>query len=265
MSLPEDYGCYQNGHVQFEDRDTVLRALERLELSRGEALEVWPARSLPDGIFVSPPRNGWISLWQAGATLHDWFVELTATLECRGVLFGNDDDAGWSVSLFQDGRRIGHCQMPFCWEERGILIGLALEELDDEGVEITDPDHPRVRKVMKRLANTEEYAQLLEEVRRLRFGEDELIPFAGSETASRRAWRCIETGERFARRDDAEYSVTETQTRFAACLGILDTEWDPNLDLPLLQEGDYDDLEGLPAGFEEFVLAPSGRLTVFQD
>ena len=44
---------------------------------------------------------------------------------------------------------------------------------------------------------------------------------------------------------------------FANYLGIRDAAWDPREDWDVLSSGEYEDGEGLPEGWEQFMLSPT--------
>src|SRR4051812_45246806 len=93
-----------SAHVKYGSREAVIDALVHLGVRRGAPLPVWPPRKLPGAlwawVFVSPERNGWVSLWGPPETTRDWFPTLMASLECPGVLLEVIQSQFWIAEFF---------------------------------------------------------------------------------------------------------------------------------------------------------------------
>ena len=87
-------GTRTSCHLQIADREAVERALAELA-GTGPSLPAWPPRRLPPGLFLSPVRYDWVSLWGTEQGWEQHLAGLTATLECAGVEFRLlGDDSG---------------------------------------------------------------------------------------------------------------------------------------------------------------------------
>ncbi len=240
-------------HLRCEDRDAVLRALGSLT-GTGSPIQVWPPRPLPAGILISPPRYGWISLWGLRTDYEELVEPLSATLECTGVVFSLLAGDHWLMQLFQDGRRIALLSSPAEAADERLALERAWGELQQEGIADPSEAEAQLRARAQAIALSSEFRQ----ERGMHQGDQEvlasLLP-AGRSLAEAlhlaRVWDAVpEEGPNFVE------DVLET---FANYLGIRDAAWDAGPDEETLCGGDYEDAEGLPQGWEEFVLAPLAR------
>ena len=255
-----------SAHVRYESQEAVIDALARQSLVRGTPVPVWPARRLPYGMFVSPVRNGWISLWSPLENTRDWFPQLTATLECPGVLLEVVESQFWIVEFFQDGRFLGRMELPgeaVQWDD---LWARTADSLEAEGLEQPWEDEGRFSARMDQIAASEEYQEDLRQLEEERPQADSLKPFLPPHASLEQAWNLLTAMDRA---DDQEVGTEEESAyaedymdAFAAYLGIRDAAWDPSADAEALSEGDYEDEEGLPDGWKEFVVLPIPTLPV---
>ncbi len=255
-----DYVTIASAHVRFDSRETLVDALFRMGLARGAAVPTWPPRRLPHGIFVSPVRNGWISLWTPLSNLHEWLPQLTATLECPGLLLEVVESEIWSVEFFQDGHSRGRYALPSEVVEMGILQTQAEASLEAEGQE--DPDDSALLARMEELSESPAYLEEVEEYRREIPHPDAVDAFLPPHASRETAWELLTAIEH--REEDAEESgstAEEYMEAFAGYLGIPDASWDPFSDIEAFQEGDYEE-EGLPTGWRDFVILPIPQLPV---
>lgn len=235
-----------------EDREPVIRVLRELARA-GAPLAVWPSRPLPNGILVSPPRYGWVSLWGLEESCEGWLPELTESLECTGVVFQVEEDAYWALDLYQDGRREARLSSPAGVAQEMTAFDMAWESLEGEGV-APEEDEERLRERAEALladgavpdtGDPERLRRLLPPGRSLR-----------EAVALLRAWDRTAGGEEGA---EAPEFVEDALETFANYLGIRDAAWDPRHDYETLAAGDYEDPEGLPQEWEQFVLLPAAR------
>jgi hypothetical protein len=240
-------------HLRTGDRAAVLDALREVA-GCGAPLEVWPPRPLPPGIFISPERYGWISLWGMPQACDALIPGMTATLECAGVVYHLVEEDYWLMEISQDGRRGARLSSPAEVLERLERYEEAWESLAAAGVDDPDADEGLLRDRM---------AAVRPEPSR---GEDSaegalrpLLPAGASFEEARsllRAWDRAVSGD-----GDPESPafIEDALETFANYLGIRDAAWDPRSDIETLSLGEYEDCEGLPEGWERFLLAPQRR------
>lgn len=260
MSFAE-YVTIASGHVRFASRDAVIDALFRMGIARGACVTVWPPRRLPHGLFISPARGGWISVWTPLGNLHEWFPELTATLECPGILLEVIESEIWSVEFYQDGRSQGRYALPSETVEMGILQSHAEASLDAEGNQ--DPEEDQVLARMEELSESDAYLEDVEEYRQERPDPEVLDAYLPAHATIETAWEILTAIE--DRTDDSEEANSQAEDymeAFARYLGIPDAAWEPFADAEAFAEGDYEDEEGLPEGWREFVVLPIPQLPV---
>lgn len=254
-----------SAHVRGASREEVIRALVRLGVGTGEPVPVWPPRPLPYGIFLSPVRNGWVSLYPPpDAGVREWFPELCALLECPGVLFEVIESRFWIAEFFRGREFVGRVELPMEAVEWELLRALTAESLEAEGVEEPEADEARFSARMDAIARSDVYREELEHLREARPSPEALRPFLPPGASIERAWELLTAMERSGSVDVPEgFSpcAQECMESFASCLGIPDAGWTPWPDLDLLSEGDYDE-DLLPEGWREFVVLPLRRLPV---
>jgi hypothetical protein len=278
----------ENGHVRFADRDAVASALVRLGICHGTPVPAWPPRALPlpgaSWVLVSPVREGWVSIWCGAPGLRNWFPSLSATLECAGVYLAALEEC-WAMDLYQDGVLLAECAVPPLVMEHALLDAEAeevLEELEGEEEETPAPGEllnghgeqgtgepggpgADLDAVRAQIAGSQEYREASEARRRARPTLEQLatlVPLPLAEAA----WRVL-------REHDDYDPVTSTEEppdplehleRFALALGIRDAAWSFEWDADEILDGayDYEEGEGLPAGWPGFLLLPARALPV---
>jgi len=255
-----------SAHLKYDSVETVVDALTRLGLTRGVPVPVWPPRRLPYGIFISPCRNGWISLWSPLDTTRDWFPQLTATLECPGVLLEVIESRFWIAEFFQDDAFYGRMELPAAAVEWDDLWARTVDSLEAEGVSEPWEDEAAFGPRMDEIAATDEYQEDLRQLREERPEPAVLATYLPCHADVARAWDLLTAIDR--REEDAD-SVEEHSPyaedymeAFAGYLGIRDAAWDPDADAEALAEGDYEDDEGLPERWREFAVLPVLQLPV---
>lgn len=252
-------------HVRFASRDAVADALLRMGVGMGAPVPVWPPRRLPHGLFVSGVRGGWVSLWTPLENAREWFSELTATLECPGVLLDVIQGRFAVVELLRDGAPAGRLELPgedVAWDR---LWERTADSLEEEGLESPWENEARFSARMDEMAASDEYRRDLAEVRTERPEREALAAYLPPHASLDRAWELIEELDRAGyERDEeaADAGIAERLEAFAGYLGIRDAAWNPTPDQEALSEGDYEDEEGLPEGWREFVVLPIARLPV---
>jgi hypothetical protein len=248
-----------SAHLRFDSREIVADTLGRMGIATGTALPVYPPRRLPPGLFVSPVRNGWVSLWSPMENTRDWFPALTETLECAGVLLEVVESRFWIVELLRDGQLLGRMEQPeeaVKWDD---LWARATDSLQAEGLREPWNDEERVERRMEEIAAGEEYREDMRRMEEQRAQPGTLAPFLPPFAAVERAWELLTTAGTDA--ESSGYAEDQLEA-FAGYLGIRDAAWDPEDDAEALSEGDYEDEEGLPEGWREFVLLPVPQLRV---
>lgn len=258
-----------SAHVRYGSRESVVEALVRLGIGRGAPVPVWPPGRLPRGIFLSPPRNGWVSLWSPLDDLRDWFPRLTATLECPGLVLEVIESQFWIAELFQDERFLGRFELPTDAVEWDDLWARTVDSLESEGIEEPWEDEERFGARMDEIASSPEYQEDVRQLREERPDVEALRAFLPLHTHVEQAWalltaierRPAEGGESEEDEDSSPYAE-DYMERFASYLGIRDAAWDPRADTEALAEGDYEDEEGLPEEWREFVVLPIMQLPV---
>jgi hypothetical protein len=254
-----------SGHVKYPSRDTVADALVRLGVARGAPVPVWPPRRLPHGLFVSPVRNGWVSIWTPLDDLREWFPRLTATLECPGVGLEVIQSRFWIAELFRDGDFIGRAELPAEAVEYDDLWARTVDSLEGEGLDRPWEHQARFGARMDEIAASEEYREDLRRLREERPEPEALRPFLPPHASLHQAWErltAVERREEDTGAEDASPYAEDYMEAFAGYLGIRDAAWDPRADAEALTEGDYDDEGGLPEGWRDFVVLPVLQLPV---
>jgi hypothetical protein len=251
-----------SAHLRFAEREAVVEALRRLGAIRGAPIAVWPPRPLPPGIFASPPVNGWVSLWSLQDDLDDLLPELTATLECPGVLVEVIESREWRVTLTLDGRDLGTVQLPTELVSYETLMALTADTLQDEGH--PDPDDALFEARAAELVKTEAFRDELRATEAARPTPADLASFLPPQADVKAAWDLLFRIDRDLGEDwmEADYFAEDYAEEFTAHLGIEDACWSPLEDADALAEGDYEEGEGLPAAWREFVLLPTSQLRV---
>ena len=255
-----------SAHVRFPSRDAVAEALARLDLVKGAPVPVWPPRRLPFGLYVSPERNGWVSLWSPLDNVRDWFSRLTATLEAPGVILEVVESRFWIAEFFQDERFLGRVELPSGDVEYDDLWARTVESLEADGLAEPWEDEQRFGERMDEIARSEEYAEVLEQLRAERPEKEALIallpPHADLEQAWELLWAIDREREEIGPDDAGSPYAEDAMDAFAAYLGIRDAAWHPNADAETLAEGEYEDEEGLPEGWRDFIVLPVPHLPV---
>ena len=180
-----------SAHVRFPSREGVADALGRLDLVKGAPVAVWPPRRLPFGIYVSPERNGWVSLWSPLDNVRDWFSRLTATLEAPGVILEVVESRFWIAEFFQDERFLGRVELPSADVEYDDLWARTVESLEAEGLSEPWEDEQRFGERMDEIARSEEYAEVLEQLRAERPEKEALIALLPPHAHLEQAWELL--------------------------------------------------------------------------
>jgi hypothetical protein len=255
-----------SAHVRYSSRDTVIEALTRQGLVRGAPIPVWPPRRLPPGLFISAVTNGWISIWSPLENTRDWFPQLTATLECAGVLLEVVESQFWIAEFFQDGRCLGRMEQPSEAVQWDDLWARTADSLEAEGVDQPWEDEGRFSARMDQIAASEEYQEDLRQLKQDQPAPEALKSFLPPHASLEQAWDLLTVmdrgGEEEERAEEESSFAEDYMDAFACYLGIRDAAWDPSADAETLAEGDYEDEEGLPEGWREFILMPIPQLPV---
>lgn len=253
-----------SAHLRYSARDSLMDALVSLGVARGVPIPVWPPRRLPPGLFISPVRNGWISVWTPLGNLREWLQQLTATLECPGVLFEIVEGEFWITELFQDEHFIGRLELPSEAIKYDDLWARTVDSLEAEGVEDPTADEARFGQRMDEIAASEEYREDMRTLDETRPRPEALKPFLPPHASVELAWELLTEVDRPVEDEDEREAaeIEEYLERFASYLGIRDPAWDPGADAEALAEGEYEEEEGLPEQWQEFVLLPIPQLRV---
>jgi hypothetical protein len=254
-----------SAHLRYGARDSLVDALINLGVGRGVPIAVWPPRRLPQGLFVSPVRNGWISVWSPLGNMREWLPQLTGSLECPGLLFEVVEGEFWITELFQDEHLIGRMELPTEAIKYDDLWARTVDSLEAEGVEDPTSDEALFGQRMDEIAASEEYQQDLRELDESRLAPEALQPFLPPHSSLKLAWELFTEVDRPVEdeEDQEPAEIEEHLERFASYLGIRDASWDPSADAEALAEGEYEDEEdGLPERWQEFVLLPVPQLRV---
>lgn len=253
-----------SAHLRYGARDSLIDALVSLNVARGVPIAVWPPRRLPPGLFISPARNGWISVWTPLGNLREWLPQLTATLECPGLLFEIVEGEFWITELFQDEHFLGRLELPSEAIKYDDLWARTVDSLEAEGVEDPTADEARFGHRMDEIAASDDYQQDMRELEEARPGPEALQPFLPPHARLQLAWELLTEVDRPVEdeeeREPAE--IEEYLERFASYLGIRDPAWDPMADAEALAEGEYEEEEGLPEEWQDFILLPIPQLRV---
>jgi hypothetical protein len=254
-----------SAHVKYGSQETVVEALVRLGVGRGGAVPVWPPKRLPYGLWISPVRNGWVSLWSPLDNLRDWFPQLTATLECPGILLEVIQSRFWIAEFLLDDDLEGRFELPTDAVAQDDLWARAVESLEAEGVADPWDDEERFARRVDEIAASEEYREDMRVLWEERPQPEALLPFLPRHASLEQAWELLgEMDRRPAEElgDEDSPFAEDYMDRFATYLGIRDAAWDPRADAEALAEGDYEDEEGLPDDWRGFVVLPVTQLPV---
>jgi hypothetical protein len=256
-------------HVRFDSQEAVIEALLRLGLGVGHPISVHPPRRLPEGLFVSPVRNGWVSIWPGAQLRADWVSQLTSTLECPGVVLEVIQSRFWVAELYQDDRLLGRIELPTEAVEYDDLWARTIESLEGEGFADAIDDEERFGARMDEIAASEEYREAVRAAREDRPEPADLAPFLPPHAGVEQAWEILTAIDREIEAegpdDEASEYAEDYLEDFASYLGIRDASWHPSHDAQILSEGDYEDDEGFPEGWREFKVVPVPQLPVLQD
>ncbi len=255
-----------SAHVKYGSREAVVDALVRLGVGRGSPVPVWPPHKLPYGMYVSPVRNGWVSVWSPLDNVRDWFPQVTATLECPGVLLEVLESQFWIGEFFQDENLVGRVELPteaVAWDD---LWARTAESLEAEGLESPWDDEAKFSARMDEIADSPEYREDMRQLQEERPEPETLAPFLPPHATVERAWELLQAMDAAASGDELDeesgLDAEDYMDDFATYLGIRDAAWNPRADADALSEGDYEDEEGLPEGWREFVVLPVPQLPV---
>lgn len=249
-------------HVRCTDAGAVAQALLRLGVGRGKPVPVWPPHPLPHGLFLSPVRQGWVSIWSPLEDVREWFPPLAATLECPGVLLEVIESEFWIAELFHASEFLGRVELPtdtVAWDD---LWARANESLAAEGVEEPWLQEERLQERMESISTSEEYQDDLRRLRDEQPAAADLQPFLPPHATVERAWELLSAIDRRGEGDEDSPYAEDYLEAFAGYLGIRDAAWNPFADAQALAEGDYEDEEGLPEQWQEFRLLPLAALRV---
>lgn len=255
-----------SAHVRYPSRESVLDALLRMGVAHGAPAAVWPPHRLPHGLLVSPVRNGWVSVWSPLENLREWFPQLAATLECPGLILEVVQSRFWIAEFLQDGDFLGRIELPTEAAEYDDLWARTVESLEAEGVDQPWDDEARFGSRLDEIAQSQEYLDDLEHVREERPEPEDLQAFVPPHGHLDRAWELLTAIDRDE--EDVESPsadplyAEEYMESFASYLGIRDAAWNFRDDLDTITNGDYDDDEGLPEDWREFVVLPLTQLPV---
>jgi hypothetical protein len=250
-------------HVRYASLTSLVDAVARLGIARNAPVAVWPPRRLPYGLFVSPVRNGWISLWSPLEDVREWFPKLTASLECPGVLLQVIESKFWIAEFLQDGDLLGRVELPTEAVRYDNLWALTVDSLEAEGVSQPWEDEERFGQRLDEVARSEEHLDDLRQMQEERPAPEALRAFLPPHASVERAWDLLFAIDH-AHEDaelDAETYAEDAMEAFAGYLGIRDASWDPREDAEALSHGEYED-EGLPEGWREFLVLPVVQLPV---
>lgn len=250
-----------SAHLLYPDREAVIRALARLDLAVEKPLPVWPPRPLPPGFILSPERGGWVSLWSPFPDQDDWLDSLSGLLECAAISLHLVEDAYFIANFYRHGNCIAAAGSPPERARAGFLADQAAGELMAENSDYTDEqllDH------MEELAADDRWQAELEAYDRLWPDSNRIRPFLQDEAGTSTVLDLLRAASAADPHDNEGFNAVEQALdRFARSLGIRDATWFPQEDWAVLAEGDYDECDGLPEEWREFVILPSRRLPVF--
>lgn len=260
----------ESAHIRYSSQEAVVQALLRLGVCRGAPIAVWPPRPLPGPdwawVFVSPVREGWVSLWSGQSGLREWTPQLSATLECAAVYLAALEDEFWMAEFFRDGGSLARCELPTeAWEEV-VLQEWALETLEDEPDAAPEPPDERVAARMEEIEASHEYREARHSRLAARPRPEQLTPFLPAHADAKRAWELLTAIDRHhseAEVDEEEYpDALPYLDSFASYLGIQDATWDHAADAEIVLAGEYDDDEDLPSGWQQFLAVPAAQIPV---
>jgi hypothetical protein len=262
MSLPVTTSGI-SGHVRFDSRETVADALLRMGVAFGAPVEVWPPRKLPFGLFLSPVRMSWVSVWSPLENMREWFPRLCATLECPGVLLQVAESQFWIAEFFQGNEFLGRLELPTEAVEWDDLWARTVDSFEAEGVPESWDDEARFGARMDAIAASEEYQRDLRQLREERPERSVLRPFLPPHASLEQAWELLTAIDHGDEEDEEATPYAEDYMEaFASYLGIRDAAWEPGADADALAEGDYEEGEGLPEGWRDFIVLPVTHLPV---
>jgi len=250
-----------SAHVRYGSQEAVAAALLRMEVACGAAVPVWPPKPLPAGLFISSVRNGWVSLWSPLADTREWFPRLTETLEAPGLLLEVIQDRFAVIEFLRDGNLVGRLELPLAAVEWDHLWARTADSFEEEGVVEPWENEARFGARMDEIAASEEYREDLRRLHEERPEPEAISAFLPPHARVEHAWELLTALDRLVDDgEDAGSGVEEKLENFAGYLGIHDAAWDPAFDMEALAEGDYEEGEGLPEGWREFVVLPVRQL-----
>lgn len=243
MSETEPRLSFRSAHLRTDAREPVVKALVRAGAAVSP-IPVHPPRPLGEGLLVSPVRNGWVSLYLASEDGVDdgfeWLLDVTEAVDCPAVVFDCIESELWTAELMDAGQWLGRVSRPAAaWEQ--VLLAELVQEWQ------VSPDSATAAMEVR---ETPEFQSRLAEMR-------------GSEPEPEAILRCGGRPAALALLDGPPPSGRADQQlrEFAAELGIVDVDWDPEADLEALAEGDYEaESPDLPTGWSEFQFCPYSRL-----
>jgi hypothetical protein len=253
-----------SAHVRYPSREGVEDALFRLGVARGAPIAVWPPRRLPFGLYVSPERNGWVSLWSPLGDVREWFPRLAATLEAPGLLLEVIDGTFWIAEFFRDDRFLGRVELPTEAVKYDDLWARTYDSLEAEGVEASREDEARFGARLDEIAASDEYEEAGRQLEEERPEKEALVEFLPAHANLDQAWELLwaidhDSAEEGPEEESGPYAEDFVEN-FASYLGIRDATWNPTADAEAFAEGDYEDEDGLPEGWRGFHVLPIPHL-----
>jgi hypothetical protein len=159
----------------------------------------------------------------------------------------------------------GHYELPTEWVEMSYLELQAEELLLEQGIREPWNEPVLMDECMDALLAEPAFQRDLEELRAARPTAAQLGPYLPPHARTDRAWELLTSIDRRDDQPDEEGvddSAEPYVETFASYLGILDATWSPQDDEDALGEGDYDEGEGLPEQWRDFVVLPVPHLRV---
>ena len=209
----------------------------------------------PPGFLISPPRYGWIGVWGTFPGWEAHLPALTATLECPGVEIPHGGRRGLADDRLPRRTAAGTTFQP------GVRPGTASTRSTGRGELVAEKGF-RNRERRKSAGGLAPTSLLQTEPRQSdQWSESNaraalaalLPPGARVDEAIRLA-----VDEEGPEGGEVGFAVDRLET-FANYLGIRDAAWDPREDWEVLSSGEYEDGEGLPEGWEQFLVTPATR------
>lgn len=246
-------------HLKTENRDAVANAVQRLAGGR-PALPVRSGERMPAGILVSPVREGWVSFWPMLEEGSDLLRDLTEALECYGVYFQATEETYWSVEVFHRGGSLGAFEQPWGQVEYDQLFGWTADSLEAEGISEPWQQEELFQQRMAEIHDSDEFQESLAAMRDERPDPAILEPLLPRHGNLARAVESLTAMDNREEDDPGSPFAEDYMQNFAEYLGIRDAAWDPRPDVEPLTRGDYEDTEGLPEGWDEFLVVPTSNL-----